>query len=121
MQQPPNTVSTWHAEAAQICISESTKEVASKVGDLVHTSLQPAFDLGKRVTLLVITNSGSLGWGHQQAAERLAGAVPSRAPWTIRVVAQDEGTEEARSTRSCLPKVQCRVATDSIISSKSQR
>ena len=50
--------------------NESTKEVASKVGDLVHTSLQPAFDLGKRVTLLVTTNSGSLGWGHQQAAER---------------------------------------------------
>ena len=81
------------------------EEVASKVGDLVHTSLQPAFDLGKKVTLLVITNSGSLGWGHQQAAERLAGAVPSRAPWTIRVVAQDVGgTEKARSTSSCLPR-----------------
>ena len=47
VQQPPNTLSTWHAEAAQICMSESTKEVASRVGDLVHTSLQPAFDLVK--------------------------------------------------------------------------
>ena len=69
-------------------MSESTKKVAARVGDLVHTSLQPAFDLGKRVTLLVTTNSGSLGWNHQQAAERLAVAVLSRAPWTIRVAAQ---------------------------------
>ena len=47
VQQPPNTLSTWHAEAAQICMSESTKEVAARVGDLVHTSLQPTFDLVK--------------------------------------------------------------------------
>ena len=69
MQQPPNTVSTWLAEATQIYINESTKEVASKVGDLVHTSLQPVFDLGKRVMLLAITNSAGLGWGRQQASK----------------------------------------------------
>ena len=48
VQQPPGTLTSWHAEAAQVCMSESAKEVAARVGDLVHTSLQPTFDLVKR-------------------------------------------------------------------------
>ena len=45
----------------------------------------------QEVTPLTGTSSGILTWGFQQAAEWSAGAVLSRAPWTIKVVAQGRG------------------------------
>ena len=81
---------SWHDEAAQ---SEErvTEKVAARVGDLVHISLQQTLDLVRGDHALGRTNSGNLIWYRQQAAERPAGVVLSRAPWTIKVVAQERG------------------------------
>ena len=75
----------------QTCMSKSPKKVAVRIGDLAHTSLRPPFYLAGKVTPLAGTCSGILTWNSQQAAERSAGAVLSRAPWTIKVVAQGRG------------------------------
>ena len=44
-----------------------------------------------KVTPLAGTSSGILTWNRQQAAEWSAGAVLSRTPWRIKVVAQGRG------------------------------
>ena len=85
------TLTNWHDKVEQTCMSKSPKKVAVRIGDLVHTSLRPPFYLARKVTPLAGTSSGILTWNRQQAAERSAGAVLSRAPWTIKVVAQGRG------------------------------
>ena len=61
-----------------------TEKAAARIGGLVYISLQPTSTWSEEVTLLARTNSGNLIWHRQQAAERPAGAVLSRAPWTIK-------------------------------------
>ena len=52
---------------------------------------RPPFYLARKVTPLAGTSSGILSWNRQQATEWSAGAVLSRAPWRIKVVAQGRG------------------------------
>ena len=70
-------------------------------------SLRPPFHLARKVTPLASTSSGILSWNRQQAIEWLAGAVLSRAPWRIRVVAQGRGVHhEGKERMLTLAEVQ---------------
>ncbi len=69
----------------------------------------------RKLTLVAGASSGILTWNRQQAAERSAGAVLSRAPWTIKVVAQGRGQHRDGEERTLmLAEVQCRFANRNV-------
>ena len=76
--------------ASKANLHEQVTEVQLGLGPSAHIVAATVLP-GKKVTPLTGTSSGILTWNFQQAAEWSAGAVLSRAPWTIKVVAQGRG------------------------------
>ena len=100
------TLTNWHTSEVGLH-EQSPKKVAVRIGDLAHTSLRPPFYLARKVTPLAGTSSGILSWNRQQATEWSAGAVLSRAPWRVKVVAQGRGVHrEGKERMLTLAEVQ---------------
>ena len=72
-------------------MSKSPKKVAARVGDLVHISLQPTLDLVRGGHAPGKDQLGKPDLASTAGSREAAGAVLSRAPWTIKVVAQERG------------------------------
>ena len=79
---------SWHDEAAQ---SEErvTEKVAARVGDLVHISLQPTLDLVRGGHTPGKDQLGKPELVSPAGSREASRRVLSRAPWTIKVVAQE--------------------------------
>ena len=82
---------TWRSSADLHEQTEShLKELQLRVGDQC-TYVAPTPDLIEKVTLLAKAQLGKLDLASTAGSREAAGAVLSRAPWTIKVMAQERG------------------------------